>query len=573
MPDTARAASPDRAHPEPTHEEQVAQLQAQLFAGIDLLEQNNHPGDLATALQNLWALENSVQKAPDYNFKNQDGLTPLQYALTKKSAHVLACHYLLPRGVDIEVRHPDGSGTPLLIATKRNLIHALGQLIDRRANVEARNNDGDTPALIAVKHNASVLSNLLYANADIEATDKNGDTALLIATQQATDPDKMHPLKTLAYHHASATTRNTHGDNPLLIAVKNNNEQAADILLNHAETSLHHNLKHSARMHINDHDSEGRSALEIAMANQNPILVKMLLLTGADYTMLTQNGIPLFDIATPEMQTIIQEAEPDRIIAAANDHLLLTQYLLRNAITTNDLDALHNAITAGADVNHAGLTGSVGWQSCPLALAAQQKSTLPAITQALIDHQADIDALDHNNFTPLMYAIKHDAGETVQVLLKNKENVSCRSYTHPLYLAIEQGNVALAQHLIALKAPVNAAVYCDKTTNYGHGHDANKWTALHKAIANKNEDLITLLIASGAHPHQPGAKATPLCVARAMGEEWFEFVQETIKKHEAAKRQAILNAYYAQQTKKQEDEEKAQYESKTTKAEGWLLVR
>jgi ankyrin repeat protein len=67
-------------------------------------------------------------------------------------------------------------------ARDRNETEVRQLLLDRRTDVNMRNNDGQTPLLWAASGSHRELVRLLLRVSDIEASDKNGHTALLLAS-------------------------------------------------------------------------------------------------------------------------------------------------------------------------------------------------------------------------------------------------------------------------------------------------------------------------------------------------------------------------------------------------------
>ncbi len=67
---------------------------------------------------------------------------------------------LVEKGADVNARNNDGR-TPLLWATKNNNTELSVLLVEKGADVNARNNDGRTPLLWATEKNNTELSVLL----------------------------------------------------------------------------------------------------------------------------------------------------------------------------------------------------------------------------------------------------------------------------------------------------------------------------------------------------------------------------------------------------------------------------
>jgi ankyrin repeat protein len=83
---------------------------------------------------------------------------------------------LLDKGADIEAKDKDG-WTPLLYAAVTMHEAIVRMLLDKGADVEAKNEDGRTPLLYAAERgHEAVVRMLLDKGADIKAKDKDGWT-------------------------------------------------------------------------------------------------------------------------------------------------------------------------------------------------------------------------------------------------------------------------------------------------------------------------------------------------------------------------------------------------------------
>lgn len=87
-------------------------------------------------------------------------------------------------------------------------------LIDRGANLELRNEIGETPVIFATKYNIPILEDLIAKGANVNATDSFGNTALHNASNQAT-------VKLLVSAGANVNKRNTLGMTPLERSIAN----------------------------------------------------------------------------------------------------------------------------------------------------------------------------------------------------------------------------------------------------------------------------------------------------------------------------------------------------------------
>ena len=110
----------------------------------------------------------------------EDGDTCLMTAAW--NGHLAICRLLIDKGAQLEAKDSDGR-TPLHYAALHGHVDIVCLLCDRGANVEARNKWKETPLHYAAKHgHISVVKELVEErNAEINAKIFNGWTTLMVA--------------------------------------------------------------------------------------------------------------------------------------------------------------------------------------------------------------------------------------------------------------------------------------------------------------------------------------------------------------------------------------------------------
>ncbi|MCX2681859.1 ankyrin repeat domain-containing protein [Galbibacter sp. EGI 63066] len=216
--------------------------------------------------------------------------------------------------------------TPLHILAARNKdLTTLQYFIDKGLDVNAKDNEGNTPFINAARsNNIEVLTLLSKYNKDISLANKNGETALLLAVASNSED-----VVEFLIHNNGAdrlNAKDSKGNNIAYYLVQSYNQQSPKAFQNKAKLLAHkgidltktqgngNNLYHLAAEKnsltllewannyygdINTKNSEGYTPLHLAaMIAKNDEVLKYLIKLGADKKAITDFEETAFDLAS-----------------------------------------------------------------------------------------------------------------------------------------------------------------------------------------------------------------------------------------------------------------------------------
>ena len=256
---------------------------------------------------------------------------------------------LLRGGADLEARHPDRHGaSALMLAAARDDADLVNALIDLGADVDARDDRGDTPLNWAARHGAmNAARELMQAGANPRLSGRGN------ALQTALRRGHEELVQVLS---VAMEARHTPGGRDLMLMVAAYRDDAAAVA-----TGLDRGADPDAR------DDVGRPLLHPAARLGHVAALGALVNGGADPDAQDENGFTALMVAAREAQA----------------------------------EAVLELLVAGADPNH--VAAATGNRLTPLHLAAMGGD--PAIVRTLAGHGARLDATDRDGRTPALLAL------------------------------------------------------------------------------------------------------------------------------------------------------------------------
>lgn len=273
--------------------------------------------------------------------KDSDGQTPLHIAIIKDSPFEYI-QYLIDSGADVNARNKNGDSV-LYLAVKKNKKDVGDLLLSRNADIFATNTENNSPLRIALTEGGEVqdwlitsrtlnivdgsgntplhyaaewnlkdaLSSLIQKGANVNAVNSNGESALFSAVK-ADSPEIIQLLveNGIITDTRSNLTRDHLGNTPLHYAVKWNSLNAAQSIIslgfdvNSQNLSGKTALSDSARSgkiemtqlliqfgaNVNSADISGKTALIDSIQSGNEEMISLLLQNGANPQIQEMNG-------------------------------------------------------------------------------------------------------------------------------------------------------------------------------------------------------------------------------------------------------------------------------------------
>ncbi|MCD4782298.1 MAG: ankyrin repeat domain-containing protein [Candidatus Eremiobacteraeota bacterium] len=150
--------------------------------------------------------------------------TPLHEAVLNR--HIDLAKFLLDNDAEIDARDEDGE-TPLSVAADDGDYEISKLLISRGANINTKNSCGDTPLTEAAEEgHLNVVKLLISSGADINSIDKNGYTPL----HRAAEKGRKKVVEFLVSKGAGIEVRAKDGRTPGQMALDNGHKEILDIL-------------------------------------------------------------------------------------------------------------------------------------------------------------------------------------------------------------------------------------------------------------------------------------------------------------------------------------------------------
>ncbi|RYP45981.1 hypothetical protein DL768_007763 [Monosporascus sp. mg162] len=311
---------------------------------------------------------------PQIDTRSERGMTALHFAAF--NGHVDVAVTLLEKGAKVDAKAEGDIDIPFKVfgvnkfltmvgpeaihlAIARRHMRAISALLEYQADIDAVDQDGQTPLICAVHLGFDgLVSFLLDSGAHMELEDRYGQTPLSLAAMNGHETI----AKLLVENGGKFDAMEYHGWTPLSLASENGHEAIVKLL-----------VKNGAN--IEREDRYGRTPLSLAAMNGHETIAKLLVENGANIEAIEYNG-----------QTPLS-------LASENGHKAIVKLLVKN----------------GADIEREDGDGQT-----PVSLAAMNGHE--TIAKLLVEDGANIELEGRCGRTPLSLAAMNGHGTTVKLL-------------------------------------------------------------------------------------------------------------------------------------------------------------
>lgn len=421
-----------------------------------------------------------IRYKADLSLKDRSGNTPLHVAVLLGYPAETAPLFL-SAGSFVDSANAEGD-TPLALAVRKLRPDWCRFLVDKGANVFARNSTGLTPLAAALRIGPEAVDPLLTP-ATVRSRDDSGNGLLHSAVLLKAIPET---LKLMIERGVDPTWRNNEGDTPLHLAVRTDQVDSALALM-------------AAKSDIYASNVKGATPLGLALgAPSNP---KRWFFT--EEVLKSRDGAGNTPLHFAAAEGLAQASAFLLSIGASPEARNADgQTPLHAAVRKDAPDCIRALVSAGADLSARDLSGATPLHSAVYWNARKSM-------EALVLAGADTNARDFAGASPLFLAVRRQDATVALWLLERGADPSARNDAGrtPLHDAAANGDLAVVRLLLAAGANPNSR---------GDGGA----TVLHGAVAADQVSVIAALTARGADIHARNfAGETPLTLALNRGPE------------------------------------------------------
>ncbi|XP_076244386.1 rabankyrin-5 isoform X2 [Calliopsis andreniformis] len=379
-----------------------------------------------------------IKAGANINQCNEEGLTLLHQAILKEDSATAI--FLLENGADMNARTSNGE-TPLQLSVHCRLSEVVEALCKTGVDTsvgcplwDALDSDQEDIASILVKYGA-----------DTDCWGPGPDGCQQTLLHRAIDDNKEDIAQFLIRSGCDLNASRRPGPNgtggdeardectPLHLCCQWGLEQVVQTLIEHGAD-------------VNARDSEGKTPVHVAIQNQHPQIISLLLYhPSIDLTKRDKKGLTPFATALTFRNNKAAQAILERLPKAAEQYDNKGRNFLHTAIQKNDMESILFLLSIQVDVNSRVHDVT---QTPPLHLAAVSGNEM--LVRSLILAGARVNDTDANRNTALHAAAKAGHAAVVSALLQNNINFDAVNADgdNALHVAVREGHVPVVRTLL-----------------------------------------------------------------------------------------------------------------------------
>lgn len=455
---------------------------------------------------NLGIVKFLTQKGADIHVKNSNGSVALHIAANYGYKRIV--EHFLNSGLCVDVRDNDNCTplhylvgkyhnqlqpvkSPRLFGTvfdnfKREIfptsndgdLEAARFLFSRGADLEATNNDGYTPLLLAARHSfKDICKFLIKSGAKVDVSDKSCSTVLHYASYSGW----IKIVRALVEKGCEIDAKNAFGNTPLFLAVQHLHNNVIEFFL-----ELGADFEYC--------DGNGWSLLHKASFYGWLTIAQIVINKKCDLDAKTSKGFTPLYLAVSNSH---EDVATLLIGSGANDYCDANKWMvLHHASHRGWLGIVESLVKRGSDVDAETSDGET-----PLLLAAKRSRF--DVVKFLMESGANVEACDKEKWTLLHHASNGGDLRTVRFLLNRGHDLNVKTSLGSTALLLAANN--FHRGIVDLLVKYRANVECC---------DSKKWALIHYASHNKWVDLVKSLVEKGCDVNAKTARGdTPLYIA------------------------------------------------------------
>lgn len=451
-----------------------------------------------------------------------DGL----FCMAARDGIVADVQKYLAEGGDINCRGTIEGWTALMCAARWGRVEMVKYLLERAANPNIHDSEGQTALSLAEKQNHTTVVELLRPVTIRDTADNTFRPCPLARPLERGDNEK---VKQLIAQGANVNQMFTEGGwtrTPVIHAWNKKNDEMVVYLVEHGAD-------------VNIKDSDGDTILSLAMKDGNFKLVKFLFSNGGRIEFSTKDG--KFTLQYPTSQEILQYlstclqiqqlVKPNSVsvMQFSDGKEPITRTTLGHLVAQGYFPGVKQFMeNEKGDPNFPGPGGVTAFM-----LAVEVGSL--KLFKYLHEHGGDINKVDDDGWSPLLYAATHGKVMIAKHLIKVGANINvvAKDGWTPVMVAANRGHLQVVEVLVEAGAKLNhfsetghselfaasphpqiVSYLLSKGCDPNLTHPITRQTPLYFAAGHKAVETTKLLIASGAKVNVATKEGqTPLMVS------------------------------------------------------------